>query len=113
MSYIGLLNKRCSWTRREKYGKDVYRQPLYSDVVKGSDVRCRVEKDYGFDIWEGEPGGDFARVVTILFLPTGEDIQPNDIVTIEGSDNYKVIDDDNFALMDHHIECRVEKTTDL
>ena len=113
MSFLGLLNKRCSWTRREKIGKDAYRQPIYTEMVKGSEVLCRVEKIYGWDMWEGEDGGDFSRVMTMLFLMPENDIQPNDQVTIEGSENYKVIDDDNFALMDHHIECHVEKTKDL
>ena len=113
MSFMGLLNKRCSWVRRVKIGKDKYRQSTYTELTKGSDVCCRIQKIYGYNLWQGEPGGDFNMSMNMLWLPPGKDIKPNDYVTIDGSENYKVIDDDNFALMDHHIECRVEKTEDI
>ena len=113
MSFSSLLNKRCSWVRRIKISKDKYRQSVYTESVMGSNVRCRIEKIHGFNLWQGEPGGDFNRSVGMLFMKSGNDILPNDFVTIDGSENYKVMDDDDFSLMGHHIEVRVEKTKEL
>jgi len=113
MSFTGLLKKRCSWSRRFKTGLDEYRQPIYTDLIKGSNVICAFQKESGFNLYEGNDGGDFSRVVGMLYLNSNNDIEPNDYVTIDGSENYKVIDKDNFGLMNHHIECRVEKTKDI
>jgi len=115
MSFATLLIKRCSWRRRTHTSDDVYGSPQYTDTIMGSDVPCRYEEIEGHHLWEAEPGGDFNRSKWLLFLePT--DIMPNDKVTIDGSDNFLVQDDEKVydsTSNVHHIEVRMEKTKDL
>lgn len=93
-------------------GQNAYREPIYTDTLMGSDVRCRLEEIEDQTLWEAEPGGDFTRSKYLLYIePT--DIKGNDRFTIDGSDNYKVQVIDPVMMMGHHYEVRIEKTVDL
>ena len=113
MSIFGLFNKKCSWKRNSRTGYDKYEAPLYTDVTIASDIPCRIEDIEGWNTWEAEPGGDFSRSKKILYLGYGYDIQGNDKVTVNGSDNYKVIMPDDAAGYGHHLEVRVEHVDEL
>ena len=113
MGIFGLFNKRCSWKRKVITGENKFGENIYTEQIVESDVPCRAEDVDDWELQQRDPGGDFTRVKKIFYMGPGKDIQGNDRIIFEGSDNYIVIKPDDAAGHGHHLEVRVEQTVDL
>ncbi len=111
MSIESLFNKKCSWKRKVFGQVDQFNQPIYTETIIASDQDCAFQEITG-DLREVEPV-EVNRKIFDWFLATGQDVRPEDIVVIDGSENFKVHSIDNAAGRDHHLRARVEQTIEV
>ena len=111
MSISGLFNKTCSWKRKSFTQVDEFGEPIYTETIVDSDVGCAFQ-EITKDLIENIPVEGNRRVFD-LFLETGKDILPEDVLVIDGSDNYIVTDIDDAAGRGHHLEVMVEQNKEV
>lgn len=106
MSFFGLLNKRCSWKRRIIKDRDSYGEIIYSDIIKGSDVRCARQVGRGLNVRQEFVGKDIGNTTSVIsrywLFPT--DIQEGDVIKFEGSELETVRNVRDAAGVGHHLE---------
>jgi len=120
MSIQGLYNKRCSWKRLSQHSENEWGESTFTEVVVASDVPCRYETLKGQELQEYQQSPDFNRALGIMYLDYRTDVQANDKVRLYeiggyalGSENYTVVDPDDAAGHEHHLEVLLEKTKEL
>ena len=109
MSLDAFLNQICTINRpTAEVVRDRYNQNVYSDVVVGAEVRCRlVEKTV--KLMDSKTSEYTWVKAKVLLLPAGTDVKPKDEATI-GETVYSVME----VLMRqrgnaaHHVSCVVE-----
>lgn len=110
MSFIGLLNKKCTWKRRQNSGINDYGEITLSDVTIGSEVKCARQVGPGVNQRElvgyRRPGDIAKALVTYFLLPT--DIQEDDIIKFENSETEIVRNVRDAAGRGHHLEVLAE-----
>lgn len=113
MTFRSLLNRRASWTRKQQTDDDERGAGNFTDVLIASDIPCRIEDIEAWTRFEADPSGDATRVKVLMYMEFPQDILGKDLVTIDGSDIYHVIEPDNAAGQDHHLEVRLDTVRNL
>lgn len=110
MGFLNLLNKRCSWRRRIIVDRNRSNEPIFSDLLMGSDVPCSRQVGPGMNMREKFQNRDIPatnkKLVKYFLLPT--DIQEGDLITFEGSETEEVRDVRDAAGRGHHLEIVAE-----
>lgn len=104
--FIGLLNKNCSIKRRAITNIDAFGNIVsgWSDVA--SDIPCRVERINAPDDGQDSRSGVFSNSPVMFYMqPT--DVKVDDNVFVDDKE-YRVIDVEDFNLLNHHLEIQAE-----
>jgi hypothetical protein len=109
MSFDSFLNQRCTINRPTAgVVNDRYNQNVYSDVVVGADVPCRlVEKSVKL---LDEKTSEYAWIkATVLLLPAGTDVKTKDTALVNNV-IYRIrqVLSRQRGNMAHHVSCVVE-----
>jgi hypothetical protein len=109
MSFDNFLNQSGTINRpTAEVTRDRYNQNVYSDVVVGAEVRCRlVEKS--MKVMDAKTSEYTWTKVKALLFAIGADVKPKDEVTI-GSVVYRVVEvlTRQRGNAQHHLACLVE-----
>lgn len=112
MSYLTMLNKLCSWTRKSTYTVGTYGEQAVTTVTIAHHIKCRYEPVTGKELEEIGLVGELDKSYERFFINGITDIQVSDEISINGvSDDYvrKVKWVGDAAGHGHHIEAIVEK----
>lgn len=109
MSFENFLNESCTLTRpTADVTRDRYNANIYSDVVVGADVRCRlIEKSV--KVMNAQTSEYTWVKAKVLLLPASVTVKPKDKATI-GSLVYRIVQPlvRQRGNSSHHVACVVE-----
>lgn len=112
MSFYSLLNKRCSWKRRISTGANSFGEVIFTEQMIGSDVRCARQVGDGNNdrqfINNLQTAPKNVKLVTYYLMPS-EDIQENDIIIFQASEQGIVRDVKDDGGRNHHKSVLVEE----
>lgn len=116
MSFYGLLNKKCSWSRRINVGSNDFGEIIFTEVLVASDIPCSRQVGAGNNdnqLLEGLKEGDLARKISRFYFAYSDDVQEGDIITFETSDQGIVRSIKDDAGRSHHKKALVVEISNV
>jgi hypothetical protein len=94
MSYKGLLNMICSWTRLAESGtRGDYGEPIHTTTTVATGVLCREQDITRQEAEELGLAGEVGKEYRRLFVDGNQDLQIGDLITILTKKGVAFVDD--------------------